>query len=106
MTMRTCIVLLVGWPCARWITNRIQFCRGWIVIGHLAQLPGGNQSAGVVPLVVPGGAQLERVALELVPRVPAGSMASGVVALTALLARLVHMSVTVEVQLERHDKEQ
>ena len=69
---------------------------------------GSNRSAVVVPLVVPGtaarGARLEQAALELVPRVLAGSMVSGAVAPAVLLARLVHMSVTVEVWLERGDK--
>jgi len=49
---------------------------------------------------------LEQAALEQVPRVLAGSMASGAVAPTALLARLVHMSDAVEVQPERGNKGQ
>jgi len=61
-----------------------------------------------VRLVVPGrvalGARLEQVALGMVPRVQAGSVELGVVALTVLLARLVGMSGAVGVQPERDDK--
>jgi len=98
MTMWTCIVLLVRWPWAQQVANRVQLCRGWIVIGHLAPAARGlTEVLGwyllVVQLVVPGraslGALLEWVVLGMVLRVQAGSVASGVVALTALLARLV-----------------
>src|SRR5882724_10614064 len=36
MTRWACIVLLVGWPWAWWIANRVLLCRGRIGIGHRA----------------------------------------------------------------------
>ena len=57
---------------------------------------GGNRSAGMVPLVAQLG----------VLQVQPGLVASGAVVLTVLLARLVHMSVTAGVQLERGEKGQ
>src|SRR5882724_1515237 len=49
---------------------------------------GHNRHSEVVPLVGQQGARLERVALDMVPGVLVALVASGEVALTALLARL------------------
>jgi len=67
---------------------------------------GHNQSAVVVPLVGQPGVRLEWVVLEMVLRVLAESVALGVVAPTALLARLGCMSVTAGVWPKRGDEGQ
>src|SRR5882724_5894376 len=36
VTMLPCVVLLIGWPQAQWVTDRIRLGRGWIVVGHQA----------------------------------------------------------------------
>src|SRR5882724_1880020 len=41
VTMWTCIVLLVRWPQARWVSNQVWLCRGRIVIGHWASATRG-----------------------------------------------------------------
>ena len=60
----------------------------------------------VVPRRAALGERLEKVALGMVPRMQAGSVASGVVALTVLLARLVHMLVAAGVWPEMGDRGQ
>src|SRR5882724_809152 len=65
---------------------------------------GHNRRSEVVPLVGQLGARLERVAPDMVPGVLAALVASGVVALTALLARLGCMSVAAEGRSESGDE--
>jgi len=58
----------------------------------------------VVPLVGQQGARLEHVALDMVPGVLAALVASGAVALTALLARLGCTLVAAEGRPESGDE--
>src|SRR5882724_289655 len=64
---------------------------------------GHNRCFEVVPLVGQQGVRLERVALDMVPGVLAALVASGAVALTALLARLGCTSVAAEGWLKSGD---
>ena len=65
---------------------------------------GYNRRFEVVPLVGQQGARPERVAPDMVPGVLAALVASGAVALTALLARLGCTSVAAEGRPESGDE--
>ena len=79
----------------------------WVLGSSWASDPscqGHNRRSEVVPLVGKQGARLERVALDMVPGVLAALVASGAVALTALLARLGCTSVAAEGRPESGDE--